>query len=78
MLYLEQRNAFYLFVPGVSVPSVVTVHVKRHVLCKIRFLLEGRGITSGNKITRKLIFVNRFNHFPIEYVFIYRYQYTQS
>lgn len=61
MLYLEQRNAFYLFVPGVSVPSVVTVRVKRYGLCKTRFLLEGRDITSGNKITRKLIFVNRFN-----------------
>lgn len=49
MLYLEQRNAFYLFVPGVSVPSVVIIYVKRYVLCKIWFLLEGRDITSGKK-----------------------------
>lgn len=58
MLYLEHRNAFYLFVPGVSVPSVVITYVKRYVLCKLWFLLEGRDITSGNRITRELNFVN--------------------
>lgn len=43
IFYLEQRNACYLFVPGVSVPSVVIIHVKRYVLCKIRFLFWGNG-----------------------------------
>lgn len=40
--YLEQGNAFYLFVPGVSVPSVLIIHVKRYVLCKIWFLFWGK------------------------------------
>lgn len=56
MFYLEQRNAFYLLVPGVFVPSVVIIHVKRYIFCKIQFLLEGRDTTSGNKIAGKLIF----------------------
>lgn len=43
MFYLEQGNAFYLFVPGVSVPSVVIIHVRRYVLCKIWFLLVEKG-----------------------------------
>lgn len=54
MFYLEQKNAFYLLVPGVFVPSVVIIHVKRYILCKIRFLLEARDTTSGNKITSKV------------------------
>lgn len=77
MFYLEQRNAFYLLVPGVSVPSVVIIHVKRYVLCKIWFLLEARNTTSSNKITRKLIFVNCVNQTFSSWIhFIYRHQYT--
>lgn len=43
MFYLEQGNAFYLFVPGVSVPPVDIIHVRRCVLWKIWFLLGEKG-----------------------------------